>query len=276
MLYRLTRPIHWRVLVAALATLAAAALLVGKASAANHGPRHRTHNRHRGVRHRRSSDDGNSGAATGLGQLSGLLPTGHLTLESAIQVNLSKETVRLPIYPGDAPVPGHPGQTERVWYILKDASDQGAAEDLGVNYAPKLANIGVGCPGCIQTVTLEKPSPQDNPFGPPPSISPARRTSARLAARCRVRRGFPLKSFQPGAVAGPGYSPFIRLDGSPTVYNAPIVASGNGPYDVVHHTNTVDRVLGIHIGGPSTPGQFSESWVDMLFVKGFDAGEPII
>ena len=38
----------------------------------------------------------------GLGQISGLLPRDHLTLESAIQVNLSKETVRLPLYPGIA------------------------------------------------------------------------------------------------------------------------------------------------------------------------------
>jgi len=45
---------------------------------------------------------------------------------------------------------------------------------------------------------------------------------------------------------------------------------------VVHHTNTGDRVLGIHVGGPSAPGQFSESWADVLFVKGFDAGQPIV
>jgi hypothetical protein len=38
----------------------------------------------------------------GLGQSSGLLPRDHLTTESAIQVNLSKETVRLPLYPGTA------------------------------------------------------------------------------------------------------------------------------------------------------------------------------
>ena len=60
------------------------------------------------------------------------------------------------------------------------------------------------------------------------------------------------------------------------VYNAPIIATGNGPFDVVHHTNTEDRVLGIHIGGPAAPGQFFDSWADMLFVKGFDSGEPII
>ena len=88
--------------------------------------------------------------------------------------------------------------------------------------------------------------------------------------------GFPLAKFQPGSVAGPGYSPFIKIAGSDVVYNAPIVATGDGPFDVTRHTNTEDRVLGIHIAGPSKPGQFAESWVDLLFVKGFDAGQPIV
>ena len=35
-------------------------------------------------------------------------------------------------------------------------------------------------------------------------------------------------------------------------------------------------MLGLHIAGPSKPGQFAESWVDILFVKGFDAGQPIV
>jgi hypothetical protein len=209
------------------------------------------------------------GAATGLGRLSGLLPRNHLTLESAIQVDLTHETVRLPLYPGK--VHGQP-----VWYILLDASDAGAAHDLGVNYAPKLANIGIGCPACVQTVTLAHPTPAQNRFGPAvvdfqgaPDFSPTR-------VAVPGPNGFPLARFQPGAVAGPGYSPFIRIARSPTVYNAPIVATGNGPFDVVHHTNTADRALGIHIAPASPPGQFLESWVDMLFVKGFDAGQPIL
>jgi hypothetical protein len=209
------------------------------------------------------------GAATGLGQLSGLLPRDHLTEESALQVDLSNETVRMPLYPGK--VHGKP-----VWYILLDASDAGAAHDLGVNYAPKLANIGIGCPACVQTVTLEKPTPAQNPFGPAvanfqgaPDFSPTR-------VAVPGPHGFPLARFQPGAVAGPGYSPFIRIQGSDIIYNAPIVATGNGPFDVVHHTNTSDRALGIHIAPASPPDQFLESWVDMLFVKGFDAGQPIV
>ena len=209
------------------------------------------------------------GQATGLGQTSGLLPRGHLTLESAIQVDLTHETVRLPLYPGVA-------HGQKLWYVLLDASDAGLAHDLGVNYAPKLANIAISDPAAVQTVTLESPTPRQNPFGPgvvhfacSPDFSPTR--IAEPGAD-----GFPLAKFQPGAVAGPGYSPFIKIAGSDVVYNAPIVATGDGPFDVTHHTNTADRVLGIHIAGPSKPGQFAESWADLLFVKGFDAGQPIL
>jgi hypothetical protein len=207
--------------------------------------------------------------AGNLGPSAGLLPRNHLTLESALQVDLSKETVRLPLYPGTAN-----GKT--VWYVLLDASDGGLAHDLGVNYAPKLANIAISDPAAVQTVTLGSPTPQQNPFGPAvvnfagaPDFSPTRIATP-------GPDGFPLAKFQPGAVAGPGYSPFIKIAGSDVVYNAPIVATGDGPFDVTHHTNTADRVLGIHIAGKSAPGQFAESWVDMLFVKGFDAGQPIL
>ena len=208
-------------------------------------------------------------ASGGLGRTSGLLPTDHLTLENAIQVDLSKETARLPLYRGKAN-----GTT--VWYVLLDASDAGLAHDLGVNYAPKLANLAIGCPDCVQTVTLESPTPQQNRFGQAvvdfrgaPDFSPTRVAQPGPT-------GFPLANFQAGSVAGPGYSPFIRIAGSDVVYSAPIVASGDGPFDVVHHTNTHDRALDIHIAPASPPGQYLESWVDMLFVKGFDAGRPII
>jgi len=214
------------------------------------------------------------GESKGLGQLSGLLPRDKLTLESAIQVNLSNETVRLPLYPGTA-YAGTP-HAEKVWYILMDSSDAGAAHDLGINYAPKLADIGISCPACLQTVTLTNPTPLQNPFGPAlisfagaPDFSPTR-------IAVPGPDGFPLAKLQPGAVAGPGYSPFIKIAGSDVVYNAPIVATGDGPFDVTHHTNTADRALAIHLAGPSAPGQFAESWADMLFVKGFDAGQPIV
>jgi hypothetical protein len=52
------------------------------------------------------------GAATGLGQTSGLLPRDHLTLESALQVDLSQDTVRLPLYPGKGP------NGQKAWFTL--------------------------------------------------------------------------------------------------------------------------------------------------------------
>jgi hypothetical protein len=128
----------------------------------------------------------------------------------------------------------------------------------------------------VQTVTLDAPTPQANRFGQAvvnfqgaPDFRPTRIAEPGPG-------GFPLAKFQPGAVAGPGYSPFIRIAGSPVVYSAPIVAVGDGPFDVTHHTNTSDRVLGVHLAPASPPGQYLESWVDLLFVKGFDAGQPIV
>ena len=150
------------------------------------------------------------GESAGLGQLSGILPADHLTLPSAIEVNLSKEYVRLPLYPGIA-YAGTPRQ-EKVWYILEDASTSGAADDLGVNFAPKLANMGISCPACVQTVHLINPSPGQNHFGPAaisfagaPNFGPTRIATP-------GPDGFPLAKFQPGAVAGPGTA---RSSGSP-------------------------------------------------------------
>src|SRR5258707_10980654 len=209
----------------------------------------------RGMGPSAAASDGGPGAAAGLGQLSGLLPRENLVLESALQVDLTHETVRLPLYKGTAN--GH-----TVWFILTEASDLGLAKNSGLNYAPKLANIGISCPTCVQTVTLDSPSPDANKFGPAvvhfagePDFTPTR-------TLVPGPNGFPPASFSPGAVAGPGYSPFIRIDRSSVVYNAPIVATGDGPVDVTTHTNTADRALAIHIApSPPPPRQLLESSV---------------
>jgi hypothetical protein len=247
------------VLAAAVAASLSLAMAAGAASAA------------------RARSEQPPGESTGLGQLSGLLPRDKLTLQSAIEVNLSQEYVRLPIYPGVA-YAGTP-RAETVWYILEDASTEGAADDLGVNFAPKLANIGISCPACVQTVHLINPSPDQNHFGPAPLSFAGAPDFSPTRIATPGPDGFPLAKFQPGAVAGPGYSPFIQIAGSDTIYNAPIVATGNGPYDVVNHTNTSDKVLGIHIApspADSPSGAFQESWADLLITKGFDAGQPIV
>src|SRR5260370_38837019 len=150
------------------------------------------------------ADDKPPGAASGLGQVTGLLPRDQLVLESALQVDLTHETVRLPLYKGTA-------NDHDVWFILTEASDVGLAHNSGLNYAPKLANIGISCAECVQTVTLDSPTADQNKFGPAvvhfqgePDFTPTRT----LVAGPNV---FPPASFSPGAVAGPGYSPVIHV-----------------------------------------------------------------
>ncbi len=196
-----------------------------------------------------------------------LLAQQKLILKSAKQVDLHNNTVRLPLHKGES----H-GKT--VWYILTESSDFGLAADLDVNYAAKLTNLGVGCPTCVQTVT--ETSAPDLKFGEAtvhfagaPDFSPER-------VLVPGPTTLPALDVRPGAVGGPGYSPFIRLAGSPVVYNAPIVATGDGPFDVTHHTNTADRVLAVHPAETAGPGQFTQATADLLVVHGFDAGQPIL
>lgn len=201
------------------------------------------------------------------GPKSSLLNPDHFLVKSLIQVDLQHDVARFPLHKG-----AFHGHT--YWFILTEASDFGLARDLNVNFAPKLANLAVGCPLCVQTVTLT--TPPDNKFGDAivnfqgvVDFSPTRKLVAGPT-------GFPPAVAEPGAVGDANYSPFIRIQGSDVIYNAPIVASGDGPFDVDTHVNTSDRVLAVHIAPPAPPGQFRQSTADLLVVQGFAAGKPII
>ncbi|MEO8329357.1 MAG: hypothetical protein ABI586_05070 [Candidatus Nanopelagicales bacterium] len=204
----------------------------------------------------------------GTGGTYGELPSSKFTIASTITIDLANQFARLPLHRGK-----FEGKT--VWYILTDASEQGAADELGLNFAPKLGNASIGCASCVQNVGLT--SAGDNVFGEAtvqfegiPDFSPRRILKPGPT-------GFPAAKAIPGAVGDRHYSPFIRIAGSTTVYNAPIVAVGHGPFDVVHHSNTADRVLAVHKAAESTgQAQFHGASVDLLFIRGFDSGQPIV
>ena len=72
---------------------------------------------------------------------------------------------------------------------------------------------------------------------------------------------------QPGSVAKPGYSDLVRVGNSNIVFNAPIVATGDGPFDVSEaHTNTLDRVMAI---------DEKSMTVDLQFIRAFSHGKDI-
>jgi len=151
--------------------------------------------------------------------------------------------------------------------VITDVSDLTIAMELGVNHAPKLSKAGINCPACVQEVTTDDPILGRAPveFQGGPDFSPAR-------TLVPGPTNFPAASFTPGAIARAGYSSFVQIDsdpvtGTPVVYNAPIIATGDGPFDVTTHTNTHDRALGMDTDAMTA---------DLLFVRGFANGKSIL
>jgi hypothetical protein len=188
--------------------------------------------------------------------LSGQLDRSKLTLRSAVSVNLDQNVARLPLFRGT-----HNGA--RVWFVRTDVSDSATAAALGLNFAPRLANAGAPvCPACVQTVQTTNAALGAAPvqFAGTVDFSPMRVLTPGPT-------GFPPLAAQPGSVAGPGYSDLVRIGTSPIVFNAPIVATGNGPFDVSEaHTNTLDRVMAIDTVAMT---------VDLQFVRAFSHGRDI-
>jgi hypothetical protein len=121
----------------------------------------------------------------------------------------------------------------------------------------------------VQTVTLGKPTGKFNNeaivnFSGVPDFTPTRVLTP-------GPNGFPPAAAMPGAVGDKQYSPFIRIEGSSTIYNAPIVAVGDGPFDFTTHTNTADRVLAM-----DTRQDDDGPEATMLLAHGFDSGQPIV
>jgi len=185
------------------------------------------------------------------------LETERQTITSVERVDLTFEYATLPLHKGS--VGG-----ETVWFVVTDVSDAEVARALGVNHAPKLANVPTMCPACSQEVATSDPLLGRAPveFQGAPDFSPTR-----TLVRGPAEAPFPAQSSTPGAMGGADYSPYVTIGDSPVVFNAPIVATGDGPFDVTTHTDTHDRTLGIDTIGMTT---------DQLFVRGFANGKPIL
>ncbi len=192
---------------------------------------------------------------TGVPPLSGMLDRSKIVMKSTIYLDLNRDVARIPLYKGYA-------GDGTVWYVRTDVSDKALAEKLGLNFAPRLVNADKGCAACIQSVTSADtiPGREAVNFAGTVDFSPIRSLTPSAT-------GFPPLSVTPGSVAGPGYSDLIRVQGSKAVYNAPIVATGTGAFDVSQsHTNTMDRVVAIDT---------TNMTVDLQVVRAFAFGKDV-
>jgi len=173
------------------------------------------------------------------------LPREKIVLRSALSVNPAGNSVVLPLFKGRSG-----GQT--VWYIITDSSDREDAARRGVVYSPLMARVG-----SVQPVSG---TGDGLTFPAAPDFSPTRRYLPGASY-------FPPLSAQPGAVASAAYSPFIRSGSDGPILNAPIVAVGDGPFDVDGHGNTMDRVLAIDT---------AKRTVTLLLSRGFAEGRAVL
>lgn len=176
------------------------------------------------------------------------LPRSHIVLPSAISVDADAGTATLPLHRGTAG-----GKT--VWYIVTDSSDRADATHRGALFAPLLANVGDGCAACVRRATET-----DGAIAYPgaPDFSPTRSYVASAT-------GFPPASAAPGATASETYTPFLRIGNA--VVNAPIVATGDGDFDVVTHANTQDRLIAIDM---------QKKTVTLALARGFSNGKRVV
>jgi hypothetical protein len=173
-------------------------------------------------------------------------PASAFFFKSIVSVDDGKHTVTLPLNRGLAK-----GKT--VWYIVTDASDASVARKEGVDYAPDIAKLGDAA------IAKARTSAGIVEFPGAPDFSPQRSYVAGAT-------GFPPKSAKPGGVGDDAYSPFVEVDGRGGVLNAPIVATGDGPFDVTTHTNTEDRVVAIDT---------ANNTVTLVLARGFVDGKPV-
>jgi hypothetical protein len=183
---------------------------------------------------------------------------GPVKLLNAGTVDDINGTVTLPLYKGTLK-----GTNKTVWYILTDVSDQGIANELGLNFSAKLGFAeNAARTGTIDgngNIVFDKGTVD---FSPQRNIVPG-----------PTGQEFPPKSFAPGEIGDKDYSPFVTItNAGNVVYNAPMIAynvdaseidfpNGNVDYSKVH-----DAVAAIDTVNMT---------VTLNLVNGFSFGRPV-
>lgn len=188
---------------------------------------------------------------------------GPLQLLNAGVLDKEAGTITLPLYRGAM------RDGRLVWYILTDTTDQGNAELLGLNYAPKLNYSATG--RGARTATLSNGSILVFDQGTV-DFRPERRVVPGTGAS-----PFPPVMAQPGSVGDNLYSPLVRIvNAGGHIYNAPIIAfnvtaeqitfpRGNPNYALLH-----DSVVRID------PKGGNGGTVTLALAPGFSFGKPVL
>lgn len=121
--------------------------------------------------------------------------------------------------------------SREAYYVITEASDQDLARELGVIFAPRMANaIGSGGEQGSQWTEDGRLL-----FEGSVDFSPKRSLVAGPASDDGLLVGFPPAEVNPGAVADDNWSSFVVLPGTNIVINAQLVANSTGIHDRIPH-----------------------------------------
>jgi hypothetical protein len=204
------------------------------------------------------------GSAVGLSYFGPSPSTTNPSLVGPVQllntgtVNATNGTITIPLYKGKIK-----GSGETVWYILTDVSDQGVANELGLNYSAKLnfatnaartGNLDLNGNIVFDSGTVN--------FAPKRNIVPG-----------PTGQEFPPKSFTPGEVGDKNYGPLVSItNAGGVIYNAPMIAYNvsadqiNFPEGNVDYSKVHDQVVAID------PVNMT---VTLNLINGFSFGRPV-
>ena len=173
---------------------------------------------------------------------------GHFRFNTSACENGDATIARLPLHRGTS-------HGETVWYVIMDSSSQADAQQLHVNFAPKLGNAK-GSPA-VQAVTIKNgivDFPATVDFDHKRVLVPG-------------PTGFPPAKAEPPAVGEAGYSPLILMpDG--IVRNAPQVANQSGQADKIVRLNREDGTVLYR----ETEGRYEDKHVHYA---SFDSSNPV-
>jgi len=140
-------------------------------------------------------------------------------------------TARFPMYQGWETLPN--GDLRESYYVITEASDRAIATDLGVIFAPRMADaIGSGGESSSQWSDDGRLI-----FESYVDFSPSRSLIAGGTSADGLLRGFPPQEVNAGAIAGDEWSSYVVLPGSNIVINAQIVGNSSGIHDRIPHPN---------------------------------------
>lgn len=138
-------------------------------------------------------------------------------------------TARFPMFQGWETLPN--GERREGYYVITEASNSAFAEELGVIFAPRMANA-IGSGGEQNSEWTEDGRLI---FEGSVDFSPTRSLTAGGADGELF--GFPPAAVSPGAVADNNWSSYVVLSGTDIVINAQLVANSTGIHDRIPNPN---------------------------------------